>query len=222
MDKALKQRMVGAVVLIALAVIFIPMLLNGNSEQGTRTVSLDIPSPPEEQYRSRLLPLEGSGDSGKETNAGQQSEGQVARPANPEPESGAGEKGGTSAQPAQPEPEEPRQSARTGQAQESTPEPAPSASQPAVGGESAGGSKAGPLTNWFVQVGSFSKKDNALELRDRLRNAGYTAFVETSTVDGTTIHRVKVGPEMDKARAEEDRQAIQDKFNLKGLVISEP
>lgn len=219
MDKALKQRMVGAVVLIALAVIFIPMLLNGNSEQGTRTVSLDIPSPPEEQYRSRLLPLEGSGN-GKESATGAQPQGQVARSANPPPGSTAND-GGASPKPTPPPPDETKQSAQPGQAPASTPEPAESGSQASAGSGTAGGSKAAPLSNWFVQVGSFSSRDNAQELRDRLRNAGYTAFVETSTVDGTTTHRVKVGPEMDKARAAKDQQEIQDKFGLKGLVISE-
>lgn len=79
-----------------------------------------------------------------------------------------------------------------------------------------------PLGNWFVQVGSFSQQANATDLRDRLRNSGYTAFVETSTVEGRTTHRVKVGPEMDRARSEKIRDEIQSRFDLNGIVVSEP
>ena len=78
------------------------------------------------------------------------------------------------------------------------------------------------MGNWFVQVGSFSQQANARDLRDRLRDAGYTAFVETSTVEGKTTHRVKVGPEMDRARSERVRDEIQSEFDLKGIVVSEP
>ena len=52
MDIALKQRMVGASVLIALGVIFIPMVLEGPGSNGTQSVDLDIPP-----RNSRVLPV---------------------------------------------------------------------------------------------------------------------------------------------------------------------
>lgn len=234
MDKALKQRMVGAVVLIALGVIFIPMLLDGGSgEEGTRSVELDIPAAPDREYRSRLLPLDESGGEPADAPRGQVERGSGATPAppaatpQPAPDTGdenapagpdatadgdAGPTAGDEAEPGGP-------AANT--------EPVPADDVPASAGQSPEPSPTPeqarqPLGNWFVQVGSFSKQANAVDLRDRLREAGYTAFVETSTVEGQTTHRVKVGPEMERSRAEEQRDAIRATFDLKGIVVSEP
>lgn len=215
MDKALKQRMVGAVVLIALGVIFIPMLLDTSSEEeGTRSVELDIPAAPDRDYRSRLLPLDE-----RDARPAGESVGQVARE--------------TEDSPAESEPSpraeaEPSESATSGSVTEETPsaedpagdeaEPEPVEAEPRPAEEPA----SQPLGNWFVQVGSFGQEANATELRDRLRSAGYTAFVETSTVEGQTKHRVKVGPEMERSSAEQQRDRIQAEFDLKGIVVSEP
>lgn len=48
MDFALKQRLVGAIVLIALAVIFLPMLLDGSGAPETLDVEVEIPERNEE------------------------------------------------------------------------------------------------------------------------------------------------------------------------------
>ena len=49
MDASLKQRLVGAAVLVALAVIFLPMLVKGPApDSGVSHVSLDVPPPPKD------------------------------------------------------------------------------------------------------------------------------------------------------------------------------
>lgn len=228
MDKALKQRMVGAVVLIALGVIFIPMLLDGGSgEDAERSVELDIPAAPDREYRSRRLPLGESGGQPEESGGEveRSAELEEARPEMPRPartapdqgpspadEDGAGETGNDG---------EPSGDTAGGESEDGSapPETEP---QPAPREPDAGETADQPLGNWFVQVGSFSRESNAGELRDRLREAGYTAFVESSTVEGKTTHRVRVGPEMDRSSAESQRDEIQSEFDLKGIVISEP
>ena len=73
MDTRLKQRLIGAIVLVALAVIFLPMLVKGPAPDsgGAQDVPLRVPSPPamqdapqqgvqagaEGQYETRELPL---------------------------------------------------------------------------------------------------------------------------------------------------------------------
>ncbi len=53
LDKAYKQRMVGALVLVALAVIFLPMLFSRQDEQ--RQVTVDAPAAPQApRRRSRM------------------------------------------------------------------------------------------------------------------------------------------------------------------------
>lgn len=58
MDKALKQRLIGAAVLIAIAVIFLPMLVKGPAPvSGAADVSLDVPAAPKDGFETRELPL---------------------------------------------------------------------------------------------------------------------------------------------------------------------
>src|SRR5580765_3334151 len=59
MDSALKQRLLGAAVLIALAIIFVPMFLgNAPPKQENATVNLAIPAPPERKFETRTMPVE--------------------------------------------------------------------------------------------------------------------------------------------------------------------
>lgn len=58
MDKALKQRLIGAAVLIAIAVIFLPMLVKGPAPvSGAADVSLDVPAAPKDGFETRELTL---------------------------------------------------------------------------------------------------------------------------------------------------------------------
>ena len=55
MDSGLKKRLLGAAVLIALAVIFVPMLLPGHSDSGSQSVSMKIPPEPSGELQTRIL-----------------------------------------------------------------------------------------------------------------------------------------------------------------------
>ena len=58
MDRALKQRLIGAAVLVAIAVIFLTMLVKGPAPvSGAADVSLDVPTPPQDGFETRDLPL---------------------------------------------------------------------------------------------------------------------------------------------------------------------
>lgn len=58
MEPALKQRLIGAAVLVAIAVIFLPMLIKGPApESGVSDISLDLPSAPKNGFETRELPL---------------------------------------------------------------------------------------------------------------------------------------------------------------------
>ncbi|MDX9741763.1 MAG: SPOR domain-containing protein [Gammaproteobacteria bacterium] len=72
---------------------------------------------------------------------------------------------------------------------------------------------------WVVRVGSFSSNDNAVALRDRLRAAGFDAFVDKAAVDGATMFRVHVGPEIDRARGDALRDRLAREMKLDGLVV---
>jgi DedD protein len=60
MDAALKQRLIGATVLVALAVIFLPMLVDGpdsERESGSEQLSLDLPNRPDRPLETRDIPV---------------------------------------------------------------------------------------------------------------------------------------------------------------------
>lgn len=56
-DAALKQRLVGATVLVSLAVIFIPMLLDGTDPTEDLMLTSNIPERPDNQFKSRIVPV---------------------------------------------------------------------------------------------------------------------------------------------------------------------
>lgn len=89
MDTALKQRLIGAVVLVALAVIFLPMLVKGPApDSGVSDVPLEVPAAPDGEYETRELPLVTPGNA--PANGAVGLDGQIAAPAaEPAPAEGA-------------------------------------------------------------------------------------------------------------------------------------
>jgi DedD protein len=85
--------------------------------------------------------------------------------------------------------------------------------------------RAGPIAaaGWAVQVGVFSKADAAKALSDKLRAAGYAAFVEPiKLAGGQTSHRVRVGPETRRDNAVRVQGEIKAKFQIDALVVAHP
>ncbi len=58
MDLALKQRLVGASVLIALAVIFLPLLFEGSTQEGKQSITIEIPQEPQE-LTQKVISIDG-------------------------------------------------------------------------------------------------------------------------------------------------------------------
>jgi DedD protein len=80
---------------------------------------------------------------------------------------------------------------------------------------------AGAPTAWVVQLGSFSNRENAFALRDKLRKRRYTAFVDDVAGAGNKpIYRVRVGPELLRSRADTLRDQLEKEFRLKGIVVT--
>jgi hypothetical protein len=71
-----------------------------------------------------------------------------------------------------------------------------------------------------VQTASFKIVDNANNLRDKLRAAGYEAFISSvKNKEGAIIHRVAVGPLLDKKDAEQMRISIDNEFSLEAQIM---
>ena len=68
---------------------------------------------------------------------------------------------------------------------------------------------------WVVQVGSFGQKENAEKLKEELRAKNLDAYTRKIDTPSGKAVRVFVGPKLDKQRAEEIKQQIDKQFKLK-------
>lgn len=209
MDQRHKQRIIGAVVIVALAVIFLPMLLRGPVERSGLDVPMEIPPRPEVSISEQPLQNAASQPtldripthvSDSHPAAGKSPSAQPPQA----PVSALRKDEDPDFQPpveAHPQPE-----------QESEQAP-PRESQPSVSPE---------LAAFVVQVGSFRSQDNASGLRNQLRDQGFSAFVEESSAGGEAIYRLRVGPVIERTDAEELMHRLKQDADLDGLVMSHP
>lgn len=71
---------------------------------------------------------------------------------------------------------------------------------------------------FYVQVGAFSDRANAKHLADQLRQHGYRVRVEQVRVASRNVLRVRVGPYSQNKQAQAARAAIQRQFDVQGIV----
>ncbi len=211
MERALKERIVGAVILVALAVLVVPVFLDGPPESG-EVVTERMPLPGQSDQETQTVVLARDRDE--------------PVPAPPRPASRetapdrAGETGGAS------EPATGGGSAAEPRAESgSEPAPAPEPAEPArSGSEDAAGAAAGADSAtgmWAVQLGSFSEQDNAERLAADLRKQNYAAFLSRLTTSSGELHRVRVGPLEDREAAEAMARRLADAGHP-GQVVPHP
>lgn len=204
LDKVVKQRMVGALVLVALAVIFLPMLFTREDE--LRQVHVEAPAAPAVPAlpQVQVEPVE------------------VPEPQVIQDEALTAQEPSTPSTPIAPAPvvtaPTPAPAAPVTEAKPATPAPVskpaaapakPVASAPAkVDGN-------GLPVSWSVQLASLSNRANAENLQKTLRSQGYNAYIRSA--EGT--NRVFVGPLIERAEAERLRDVINRQQNLKGFVV---
>lgn len=180
MDEQLKKRLIGAVVLIALAVVFLPMILDGSgSDKASLQVEMDIPERPKVEPKLELP------DPG------------LAKPITF----------------FDPEPEAEQEAPPVDLAEPELSEPAPRSEDTVVAVKP-------ELTAWVVQVGSFAAQDSAKDMRDRLRQHGYAAFIRQAESKGKIVYRVKVGPEATRTLAEVLQGKLKKQEKLDGIILA--
>ena len=78
---------------------------------------------------------------------------------------------------------------------------------------------AGLPQGWVVRLGSFSDSENASNLVTRLQDAGYKAYSRVMRSSQEALTGVFVGPWLDRGQVNEYQQKLQEEFNLAGLVV---
>ena len=208
LDKAYKQRMVGALVLVALAVIFLPMLFSRQDEQ--RQVTVDAPAAPHAPVVPQVQ---------METVAVPEPQ---ALPQEPVP---TDEDVAEDTAPAVPVAPTPAPAAPIAIVKPAAPpavaKPIPAPAQPIAAASSRPDTTQsrvdanGLSVSWSVQLASLSSRASAESLQKTLRSQGYNAYIRSA--DGK--NRVFVGPLIERAEADRLRDLLSRQQNLKGFVV---
>ena len=202
MDKALKERIIGAIVLVLFVVLVVPVFLDGPSNSG-EVISEQVPLPGQSGEEQQTIVLNRDRSQPVPTASSN-------KPAAVEPESAAQQ---------QPKAEAPASTAPAPQAAVEK-EPAPAQEKPAV----VAAVVAEPSSStgmWAVQLGSFGNKENADKLAADLKKIGFAAFRSQLHTNSGELFRVRVGPQKDRESAE--AVAVQlAKAGQKGQVVPHP
>lgn len=217
MDSGLKKRLLGAAVLIALAVIFVPMLLPG-SNPGSQSTGTKMAPEPSGELQTRVLRVGPDGASaGSSTAAAVADPDHVATlnlngqptPALQPISSGLPIEATTS----------PVASAAASVPAASAPAPTPKPSAVAAASAPAASAKAQPLSGgagvaagalYTVNLGVYANHASANELVAKAKRQGFTALATPETYQGKQVLRVRVGPFHGRAEAEAARLKLKD------------
>jgi len=182
-----KERLTGAIILVALIVLLVPEVLTGPIRSAPRAAAV-TPSGEGAPLRSYTINLS---DEAHPRNADAGS----AAPVPPVP---------LEAAPASAPPVEAAPQTRPAAAPQGAPPPEPSApppakrvTTPATSGPASG--EGGP-GGWVVQLGSFAQHANAERLARQVRARGFKVSVSQES-SGRRLYRVRVGPGQDRAAA---------------------
>ena len=227
MDQGLKERLIGAAVLVALGVWLIPWLLDGRQEQvelasPSSAVRLPAPDGPL-PVRQQTLSLEAAKSDPATTEprpeaatAPSPATDTVVAAAEPTPTPPPVQESATpptQSAPVQESAAPPKQTApapikpvtdrnspqRVASAAVPTPKPSPKSTATA-----SSASAQAARGEWAVQLGSFSAEDNAKKLAEKAKVYGYKAEVAGFRASGRAMYRVRIGP---YSRAEADATA---------------
>lgn len=78
-----------------------------------------------------------------------------------------------------------------------------------------------PMVRWVVQLGSFSKPAAADAQVAKLRLAGLPAFTEKVSSAKGISYKVRVGPELDRGKAQSLKRKIKTEHNIDGFVTTQ-
>lgn len=226
MGEDAKKRLVGAIVIVALAVIFVPMFVSDDTDVSTPDATMTIPDEPvvDDRFKAEsfltpsdsgvgglgeetwldsgmVLPLPGEDVSSGEQASFDQPAGQSAASASVSADAPIDASAGSTAAPI-------GTIGSIGSAGSTAPAEAASVpSAPPPRGDSDG------MPSWVIQVASLGTSAAADDMVAKLRDDGYSAFVERATVNGRLYYRVRVGPEVDRARADKTAAKLGQKYD---------
>ena len=201
MERALKERIIGAVVLVVFVVLVVPIFLDGPPNDG-EVVTERVLLPGQDGQKTQTVVLDRDRTEPVPAANAPQEE---ATPAQEEPEQVVIERNEPLRVPPKPVPE---------------PDPDPVEASPAADKPASQ-----PVTSstgmWAVQISALSNKESAETQAAGLRKEGYAAFVSQYQSGSNTLYRVRIGPQKDRDSAEAMAARLL-KAGHKGQVVPHP
>ena len=231
METELKQRLVGLTVIFSLAVIFLPMLLDGS---GLSHKHLEITIPPSPQINSDFKVEEKVIELKRETAGLKRLQpvivDEVSDPADETLDLDAAKSASVNEKPADKAPVvAPKETAASAQKKDIVSAQKQAAATPGlkqttkVSPEVKPGVESKPPVGgvlWVIQTGSFRDKNLAYRERDRIRKSKLSAvFIEKFEKNNKLSYRVRMGPFLTRNKADIVRNKVMAKYNIKGIVM---
>ncbi len=208
-----KHRIVGAVVLVAAAVIIVPLILKNRAPQVPTAPVAETPVPDSKVEVTPVAPAQP-----EPVNPAQ------AVPP-PMPMTPGAQAPAASGQPAAQVPES-TAPASAEQNPPATPELAPKKARsvaPAhIRHQAVHVAKASVTHGWVIQLGAFSNRTNALRVKQKLERKGFRAELDRVKLDGKIGVRVRVGPVKKNSEARMLQAHIARQTGIKGVVLAYP
>lgn len=194
LSQIIKQRVIGALILISGCIIFIPMLLDGRQEL-TTNIGEDLPEAPAMLYMKTI-----QGKVVENFVIDQESQKDYAQVWTQEPVI-------EDEIPVSVLPDKSDNAEADGEL-----EVVELATKPGL-------DEAGQLKAWSVQVGSFLQDKRADELKDKLRERGFKAYTQNVMRKNVKSTRVLVGPRLQWEKVMGLRKNLKDKMGLEGVIV---
>ena len=203
MNEILKQRLLGALILIALGIVFWPIIFVepvsqplGEAAQIPVRPTIDTTpiDPPGREGLRASLPLKASKQAKAE--AALTTEPDISVNANAVAKLPAPQKPVVGSKPAPKKPPMTRSK---------------SPAKPVIDAD-------GIPIAWILQVASVSSPSKAEELRSGLIGMGYKAYIKKIKRENSVLLRVYVGPKFERARLEAIQQTVDTQFNVESMV----
>lgn len=200
MNQQLKQRIIGAIVLISLAIIFIPALLDGRPKNVSPLQERQTPQKPNFYFEEIKLPA--SVDPGAVPSRIVDGPRDIS----------------SAKQPIKPGKNTIKKAPKAIVDEVKVEQLSPKSGKSTETSKKADAKSSAPSA-WVVQIVSLRNSGRALALREKLKKRAFPAFVEEITKGGKKFYRVRVGPELKRGEAEALQQKIKKQMKLDGKVM---
>lgn len=225
MEIQLKQRLVGLTVIFSLAVIFLPMLLDGS---GLTPKPVQISIPPAPHIETNVRVEEKVIELKRETSDLKTLTPVIVDEISDPPDTvQKGDEEAATVSTAAKKPDEKMTRAGIAQTEQKdtlaanqiSTEKTSNPAQPAVKKEDVSKPRVGGSL-WVIQTGSFRDKNLAYRQRDRIRKSKLSAvFIEKFEINRKLNYRVRMGPFITRKKAEIVRNKVLAKYDMKGIVM---